>query len=228
MEDCYLRFDKDLAGFLKYLDAKIGKGQYLIFLTADHAVSQNPKFLRDHQLPTGIGAMGNLRQLLNDSLRSRFSVANMVLNISNSQVYLDDSLFLNSSLNKKQVKDYITALVMKNPSVANVVDLSQIGSASLPERLKWMLANAYNQKLSGDLQIIAKPQWHDSWQTGASHGDWNPYDAHIPLIWFGWKIKPGKTHREIYMTDIASTLASLLHIQMPNASIGKTIEEVAR
>ncbi|RZM05314.1 MAG: alkaline phosphatase family protein, partial [Pedobacter sp.] len=37
IEDCYLRYDKELAAFLTYLDQKIGKGQYLLFLTADHA-----------------------------------------------------------------------------------------------------------------------------------------------------------------------------------------------
>ena len=91
-----------------------------------------------------------------------------------------------------------------------------------------MSTNGYNQKLSGDLQYIIKPQWYNSWNTGASHGDWNPYDAHIPLLWFGWNIKPGKTNREVYMTDITPTLAALLRIQMPNACIGKVIEEVSR
>jgi hypothetical protein len=41
-------------------------------------------------------------------------------------------------------------------------------------------------------------------------------------------VKPGKTNREVYMTDIAATVAALLHIQMPNGSVGKVIEEVGR
>ncbi len=61
---------------------------------------------------------------------------------------------------------------------------------------------------------------------GTSHGLWNPYDAHIPLLWYGWGIKAGKTNRELYMTDIAPTLAALLHIQMPNGSVGNVIKEI--
>jgi hypothetical protein len=57
--------------------------------------------------------------------------------------------------------------------------------------------------------------------TGTTHGLWNPYDAHIPLLWYGWGIKKGKTNRETYMTDIAPTIAALLHIQMPGGCIGK-------
>lgn len=92
-----------------------------------------------------------------------------------------------------------------------------------------MLTNGYNQKLSGDIQFVFKPQWFDWFtHTGTTHGAWNPYDAHIPLLWFGWGIKPGRLNREVYMTDIAPTLAAKLHIQMPNASIGKVIEEVVK
>ena len=64
--------------------------------------------------------------------------------------------------------------------------------------------------------------------TGTTHGLWNPYDAHIPLLWYGWGIKQGKTNREIYMTDIAPTLAALLRIQMPGGSIGTVITEVLK
>ena len=58
------------------------------------------------------------------------------------------------------------------------------------------------------------------------HSVWNPYDAHIPLLWYGWNIKPGKSYQERYMTDIAVTLAAMLNIQMPNGAVGKVIEEI--
>jgi hypothetical protein len=48
------------------------------------------------------------------------------------------------------------------------------------------------------------------------------------LVWYGWNIKPGKTNREVYMTDIAPTLAAMLRIQMPGGSIGHAIEEVSK
>jgi hypothetical protein len=48
------------------------------------------------------------------------------------------------------------------------------------------------------------------------------------LLFFGWNIKPGHLNREVYMTDIAPTLAAKLHIQMPNGTVGKPIEEVVR
>ncbi|HEX6431626.1 MAG TPA: alkaline phosphatase family protein, partial [Niastella sp.] len=64
--------------------------------------------------------------------------------------------------------------------------------------------------------------------TGTTHSAWQPYDAHIPLLFYGWHITPGKTNRETYMTDIAPTLAALLHIQMPSGNVGSVIQEVAK
>jgi phosphopentomutase len=72
------------------------------------------------------------------------------------------------------------------------------------------------------------PQYMETGTTGTTHGEWNPYDAHIPLLWYGWTIKPGHSNQEVYMTDIAPTVAALLHIQMPNGAIGKPIEAITR
>jgi hypothetical protein len=106
--------------------------------------------------------------------------------------------------------------------------MTNINLSSIPENLRMILNNSYNPKLSGDIQLIFKPAGVDSWKVGASHGLWNPYDTHIPLVWFGWNIKHGNSNRQVYMTDIAPTLAAMLHIQMPDASIGKVIIEVVK
>ena len=91
-----------------------------------------------------------------------------------------------------------------------------------------MMANGYLPARSGDIQIVLKPGYVSGNGNGTSHGLWNPYDSHIPLLWYGWGICKGKTNRETYMTDIAATTAALLHIQMPSGCIGKVIEEVIK
>jgi hypothetical protein len=91
-----------------------------------------------------------------------------------------------------------------------------------------MMANGFNPKRSGDIMFTVKPAYFDGGTKGTTHGLWNPYDAHIPNIWFGWQVRSGKTYRETYMTDIAPTLAALLRIQMPNGNVGKVLEEAVR
>ncbi len=89
-----------------------------------------------------------------------------------------------------------------------------------------LIINGYNAKRSGSIGFIAKPGFFGGGSTGTTHGSWYSYDSHIPLIFFGWKIKRGKTYNETYMTDITPTLAALLNIQAPNGIVGKVIIEV--
>lgn len=228
IEDTYLRLDKDLADFLTYLDTKIGKGQYLLFLTADHAVAHVPGFAEENKLPAGLSNSTALQKNLNDALQKEFGNGNYIQAIINYQVFLNNELIAQSKkLNREAIKRSVIQNLLLQPGIDKAMDLENIPAASLPEPLRMMLANGYNQKLSGDIQFLYRPQWFEGGARGTTHGSWNPYDSHIPLVWFGWGVKSGKTHREVYMTDIAPTVAAMLQIQMPNGSIGKVIEEVA-
>jgi hypothetical protein len=91
-----------------------------------------------------------------------------------------------------------------------------------------MIINGYNYKRSGQVQVIFQPGWLESYAnpTGTTHGTWNPYDTHIPLIFMGWDIQPGASASRINMTDIAPTLATLLHIQTPNGNTGTPIVDL--
>jgi hypothetical protein len=63
-------------------------------------------------------------------------------------------------------------------------------------------------------------------RVGVSHGVWNPFDTHIPLIFMGWGIKHGSTSQIYHQNDIAITLANLLKIQAPSGNIGTPILEL--
>mgnify|MGYP006157203003 CR=1 FL=1 len=49
IQDTYLRLDETIADFLNFLDKKVGKDNYLIFLTSDHAAAENQYFLKDNK-----------------------------------------------------------------------------------------------------------------------------------------------------------------------------------
>jgi arylsulfatase A-like enzyme len=93
-----------------------------------------------------------------------------------------------------------------------------------------MIINGYNTKRCGPVIIVPDPGWFGGYEggTGTTHGNWNPYDTHIPLVFMGWKIKHGATSRTVQMSDISPTLAALLHIQMPNGNVGEVIGEVVK
>lgn len=227
VEDAYLRFDRELGAFLKYLDGKVGKGQYVLFLTADHGAAHVPAFAKEKGIPAGVHSESNLRKTLNAELAKEFGAENLILTVINYQVFLNYNVLEQKGLERQKVKASVIRNLMKDTAIVKAFDLENIPAAGLPEKISKMVTLGYNQKLSGDVQFMYRPQWFGGGATGTTHGNWNPYDAHIPLLWYGWKIKPGKLNRETYMSDIAPTLAALLQIQMPNAAIGDAIPEIS-
>ena len=227
-EDVFLRLDKDLGAFLNYLDDKLGKGGYLVFLTADHGVPQVPLFLTQHKIPTGNANDADFTNAINKLLKEKFGVDKLVAGLLNFQVYLDREAIKKNGLNKDLVNAAVIDYLLNQAGVYRAFALDKLYETTLTEPIKASLANSYYPPRSGDIQVLFQPQWVAGFLNGGTtHGSWNPYDTHIPLLWYGWKIPAGETSREIYMTDIAPTVASLLHIQMPGGSTGHVIKEVS-
>lgn len=227
-EDTYLRLDKDIASFFDYLDKTVGKGNYLVFLSADHGAAHVPGFMKENKMLAGVVDDKAVVTGLNTYLESRFKVKKPVLISMNNEIIFDHS---NADLDKidftamkSSAIDYLRTL----DGFANAVDLARISESTLPAIQKEMITNGYNARLSGDIYYILQPNWFNGGKTGTTHGAWNPYDAHIPLVFMGWNVKHGKTNKTHHMTDIAPTIAAMLHIQMPSGCVGEPITELTR
>ncbi|HUX84569.1 MAG TPA: alkaline phosphatase PafA [Chitinophagaceae bacterium] len=226
-EDTYLRLDRDLASFFTWLDAKIGRGNYLVLLTADHGVAHTLGFMRSEKLPSGSFPPRKVAAGLNQALRERFGVDHLVRRIMNCQVNLDLEGISGHGLHQDSVVSAALDYLDTVPGVARALDLSRISSADLPEPVRTLVVNGYYPPRSGQIQLILQPGWLEGFaRTGTMHGAWNPYDTHVPLLFMGWHIRHGSDFLPYSMTDIAPTVAALLHIQPPNGCIGNPIEAV--
>jgi predicted AlkP superfamily pyrophosphatase or phosphodiesterase len=225
IEDTYLRLDKDIADLLQYLDKKYGKNNYLLFLTADHGAAHNPQFLTDNNVPAGASST-DMTVEINSYLSSIYGLDSIVTFTDNYQICLNESLFTRYTLSRPDVRSTIMKWLKASPEVAYVIDLENQQLAHVPEPIRSMVINGYHVNRSGGIQIILRPGWFNGQghTTGTTHGTWNPYDAHIPLLWYGWHVPHGATSMSVNMTDIAPTLADMLHLQMPNGCIGKPIQ----
>ena len=228
MVDDYVRLDEELGRLFAFLDASVGKNQYTVFLTADHAVAHVPGFMKENKLPGGVMDDAGMLKDMNAQLKEKFGIDKAISGIYNYQAYLNHPRIDSAKLDDEAIKKWIIQYVKKNDAVANAFATADIMTTPITKTLREMLANGYNPRRSGDVQIILKPGYIEGGATGTTHGLWYPYDAHIPLLWYGWGIKKGKTNRETYMTDIAVTVAALLHIQMPSGAVGKVIEDVMK
>jgi predicted AlkP superfamily pyrophosphatase or phosphodiesterase len=228
-EDNYLRLDRDLGNLFEFLDSKIGKGQYTVFLSADHGAVQVPEFLQENKLPGGRVFFSTITSALNKQLKEKYQIDNIIVSDDNYQVHLNHHALDSAKANKGEIIQWLVEQYSAVQGVYRAFALSDLNNVPLPARLREMINNGYNPRRNGDIEIILQPGYIDAYsQTGTTHGVWNPYDSHIPLLFYGWGIKPGKMNKETYMTDIAPTIAAMLHIQMPSGCIGHAIEEVMK
>ncbi len=228
-EDGFLRLDQELGAFLNYLDLKVGKGQYTVFLSADHGAAHVPEFMEENRLPGGRAYIGKLVESMNKGLKEKYNLSGIIVSDDNYQIHLNHPLLDSAKAVKAEITEWIIQQLLAAPGIDRAFTLKDLNTTPLPVRIREMLNNGYHPARNGDIQFILKPGYIDAYSTtGTTHGLWNPYDAHIPLLWYGWGIKKGKTNRETFMTDIAPTLAALLHIQMPSGSTGAPIPEVLK
>ncbi len=228
IEDVYLRLDKELAELFQLLDEKVGRGQWLSFLTADHGASHAVGYLKKNRIPSEYYQTRVMMDTLNKILEEKYKLRPLILSINNNQLNFDQQRILMMKLDYEGIKKTSVEFLQRYPGVMFAVDVSNIGLAPIPQKLKTMIINGYHFKRSGGVEYIMSPAWSSGGRTGTGHGSWYPYDTHIPLLWYGWNIKPGKLNRETYMSDIAPTLAAMLRVQVPNGSTGDVISEVMK
>ncbi|MBE7177139.1 MAG: alkaline phosphatase family protein [Mucilaginibacter polytrichastri] len=230
VEDTYLRLDQDFADLFKTLDGQVGAGNYTVFLTADHAVAHNPQFLIDHKIPAGYWPSKELMAELNKQLAAKYKVENLVLSQTNYQLNLNNAGIAQNKLDEEAIIADCIAFLQKQNGVAFAVESKKAAESNLPDPIKKMVVNGYNSRNSGAVWIIFEPGWYTGspGATGSTHSAWQPYDAHIPFVLMGWGIKQGSLKRETYMTDIAPTIAALLHIQQPNGNVGHVVTEALK
>ena len=234
MEDCYLRLDRDVARFLSFLDEKVGKGKYLVFLTADHAGAHNVEFRREHHLPGSTFPENRIAADLKSALAARFPKLEKVVDrILNMQVH-----FTPEALHSPDYPQILRATcdhLAKLPSVSYAFPLTAIPDY-LPEPIRTKTINGYCPQRSGQVQIIFQAGVTEDYASkeetdrpdhiykGTTHGVWSPDDTHIPLIFSGWKVPHGWDNRPHRIVDIAATICALLNITEPDACVGRAVD----
>jgi predicted AlkP superfamily pyrophosphatase or phosphodiesterase len=230
IEDTYLRLDKDLETFFLFLDNKVGKGQYTIFLTADHGAAHTAGYTQKNKLPFGLANMKVVTDSLNSLLEGKFGAKGLILSEIGDQVDFDRQRINSQHLDFDAIKKVTTDYLQQQRGIMYAVDESKIGEAPIPEPLKTMIINGYNIKRTSPVRVIFNPGWSqgETVGTGTGHGSIHPYDVHLPLLFMGWGIRHGSSKATVNVTDIAPTISALLHIQMPSGNIGHVIEEVLK
>lgn len=228
-EDTYLRLDRDLASLLTFLDTEIGSDNYTLFLTADHAAAQVPSYLQSLNIPAGYFDSEAFRAYMKNASVSEFGSDKIIEKISNHQIFLNAQELKRLRLSRSNVSQTFADVAIKFPTIYKAVTARTLQTTYFGDGILKILQNGYNQKFSGDVLLIPNPSYITGHENGGTtHGSGYSYDTHIPIIFYGNGIKKGNSKLRYSVTDIAPTLANLLHIEFPNGTTGRIINEVLK
>lgn len=226
IQDTYLRLDRDLERFFNALDEKVGKGEYTVFLTADHGAVEVPSYLKSVKIPAGYINYSEMEKALNGFLEKTYGTTEILENISNYQIFLNREKIKALGLNLKEVQEAIVNEQMSYPHVYKAYSATTMRSVNFVDGIEALLQKGYSQKRSGDVILVFDPAYISYSKTGSTHGSGLNYDTHVPLLFFGKGIKNGYTFKKTEITDIAPTISALLGISFPNGAIGQPLEFV--
>ena len=225
LQDTYLRLDLTIADFLNYLDKTVGKGNYLVFLTADHAGAENAKFLSDNKYNVTNIEPKEIKAALKKFSTDTFG-DDVLLNYSNFNLFFNREIIKTKGLDLQKVKQAFKDFLMTQDQVKRVYTEEEILAATGNDFYLNFIAKGYDPIQDGDLVVLDKPGYIEYGATGTSHGTAYTYDTHVPLIFYGWNIKKGETHDRKEITQIAPTLAQKLKVAFPNGTEAKVLVEI--
>jgi len=227
-EDTYLRLDKDLGHFFNFLDTEVGKENYTLFLTADHAAVHVPSYLQSLKIPAHYLNTKKLKKFLSNITQKYFNSKELIENISNYQIFLNQEKIEALGFNKNTVAQRLADEVLSFDKIYKAVTARTLQTTNFTEGIMHALQQGYNPKFSGDVLMIPYPATLNYSRKGTSHGSGYSYDTHVPLIFYGNGIKKGASKKTYKIIDIAPTISNLLKIEAPNGTSGKIIEEVLK
>lgn len=229
IQDAYVRLDLELARMMNALDDKVGKGNWTMFLTADHAVADIPAYLKEQGHSTGYTKSSEQKELISQAMESRYGRTDIIENVSNHQIFLNKKVIADTGLDIKEIKSFLIDKLNELTGINAAFDARNLSGYSGHDLDVRLLAAGINEHMSGDIVYTKEAGWlteyHEKYG-GTTHGSGYSYDTHVPLIFYGWGINKGSTVQYHPITDIAPTICTLLNIKLPSGCTGQPAAEV--
>jgi len=226
VRDISIRTDRLLGKLFDAIDQRVGPGNTLIVLTADHGVAPVPEVNQARHMPGGRLFEVRLTGKITDALTKRFGPGTWLLPGSPSMLYLNLKLAADRKADPAEVERVAAAAARTEDHIARVYTGQDLRTGNVPpDAIGRAFSLSFYAPRSGNLFILPEPYYLFE-ATGTSHGTPYTYDTHVPVIFFGPGIKAGTYRETIAVNDIAPTLAAILAVAQPSGSIGRVLSEM--
>jgi predicted AlkP superfamily pyrophosphatase or phosphodiesterase len=217
--DEQIRLDRTLGHLVDTLTARLGSGNVLWVLSADHGAEPTPE--AEQQLRNNKVAR---RLPFSEALQSIENQLNVVFRVdgqmhwfsgqTDAMLYFDRAELARHNISVTAASQALATQVHRVPGIRAFYDVTHLDS--VPDWIATFLKNSVFKPRSGDVYYLTD-EWtlFSSTPTGTSHGNPWPYDTHVPFVLAGWHIRPQRIRSSVRMVDLAPTLAELTHVYWP-------------
>ncbi len=218
-QDVLLRLDRTVGTLLDVLDARVGKGRYVLGLSADHGVAPIAEARVAAHESGGRVRTRELAEVANAALERRLGPGTHVVRVEYTQLYLSDAAQARVAADPGLLDEPMAAL-RALPGVDRVFPSDGLeGQRQSSDRTIRAAALSYVPGRSGQIVVVPKPYYvmSNPDAVGTTHGTLHDYDQHVPLIFFGAGVKAGRYTVPATPADLTPTLASRVGLTMPEA-----------
>ena len=235
--DGFVRLDRSLQRFLDTLERRFGD-RVVVALSADHGVQPIPEIakLRNPNIDGGrvdlrnpaqqaqrIRDLAPLRVEIEKQLAIRLRVP-FDVNAPYSHAFVfffeEPSLYLNHTrirelkLDPERVKQQLRNVLLNVPGVDEAWTDTELRTMKRPGEAEQRMLRSFLPGRSGDVLMALKPNWIWTWGTNSTtHGQPVENDTHVPLLFWGNGVKPGRYTMPANPDDLAQTLGAYVGVE---------------
>jgi predicted AlkP superfamily pyrophosphatase or phosphodiesterase len=228
VRDMAIRTDQVLAKLFRAIDEKVGMENVIFVLSADHGVAPVPD--PRERMPGGY-LTAHLEDVVLSALNQRFGKADWLLPSGGGEgLYFSREAMENAKnqdgtrASEKDIYLVAKAAIFAEPKlhVARVYSRQQLDNGVAGDFIASAEMNGYFPRRSGDLSVVFESGYIPG-TIGTTHFSPYAYDRHVPVLFMGPGIRPGRYNASIEPNDIAPTLATMLDLQTPSGSSGRVL-----
>lgn len=227
VQDMYIRLDMEIERLLNELDEKVGKGNYVVFLSADHAVAENSKRMNESGFKYDNLNSRGFSNYIKEELAKEYGEGELIENFG-LDLFFDHAQLKAKGIDLYEIQLFVAQKAMQYPGIYMAIPGIDLTRNSYNQHIQQLMQNAYHPKESGDVKMVLEPGWQGGGSKGTGHGNPWTYDTHIPVLFYGWGIQSGNSVREIHITDIAPTISMLLNMRLPSGATGQPVFEAIK
>jgi len=234
IQDILVRLDRDLGELFAFLDKKVGAGNYVVALSADHGVAPIPVDMQTTGVDAGVLSLPELQGRIEKALEPMNFVKPVVARMAGNELYFAEGVYARLKADPAAMNAVLGA-ISTMPGVAAVYRAEDLGNGTTPiAQTRKAAVLSYFAGRSGDLYVLQKPYWLlDSSPeggrraTGTGHGTPYNYDQHVPVFFMGFGIQQGEYFEPVTPADIAPTFAALTGVTLATRD-GRVLAEALK